>query len=65
MLAGGVDNSLKLSASLGAGCLSPRMVHAAVLAAAQEHGMETCQWLIMHLIIRCACLAYILNLCML
>ena len=53
MLAGGADSSTQLSAFLAAGCLSPRMVHAAVAAAAAEHlGGEQCQWLVMHLIIR-------------
>lgn len=54
MLAGGADSSTHLSAFLAAGCLSPRMVYAAVSAAAEQLGPEQCQWLLMHLIIRCA-----------
>jgi len=54
MLAGGVDNSAKLSAYLAAGCLSPRMVYAEIQRARQLHGTDTGHsWLIMHLIIRC------------
>ena len=52
MLAGGADSSTQLSAFLAAGCLSPRMVHAAITAAAEQLGDEQTQWLIMHLIIR-------------
>jgi deoxyribodipyrimidine photolyase len=54
MMAFGVDNSAKLSAHLAAGCLSPPMVHAAVMEAAETQGAEQCGWLVMHLIIRCA-----------
>ena len=53
MLAFGADNSAKLSAHLAAGCLSPRMVHAAVMDASATQGAEQCGWLVMHLIIRC------------
>ena len=53
MLAFGLDNSAKLSAHLAAGCLSPKMVHAAVVKAAATQGAEQCGWLVMHLIIRC------------
>lgn len=53
MLAGGVDNSTKLSAFMAAGCISPRMVHAAITAGRRE-GSEHCYWLGMHLIVRCA-----------
>lgn len=53
MLAGGVDNSTKLSAFMAAGCISPRMVHAAITAGRWE-GSEQCHWLGMHLIVRCA-----------
>ena len=53
MLAGGVDNSAKLSAYLAAGCLSPRQVYWAAKDAAQQGGADTGHsWLIMHLIIR-------------
>lgn len=52
MLAGGADSSTQLSAFLADGCLSPRMVHAAITAAAEQLGDEQTQWLIMHLIIR-------------
>ena len=53
MLAGGVDNSAKLSAYLAAGCLSPRQVYWAAKAAAQQQGADTGHsWLIMHLTIR-------------
>ena len=52
MLAGGADSSTHLSAYLAAGCISPRMLHEAVSAAAEKLGSEQCQWLIMHLIIR-------------
>ena len=53
MSAVGVDNSAKLSAFLAAGCLSPRVVHAAVVRARQQHGEDTGHsWLIMHLTIR-------------
>ena len=49
----GVDNSLKLSAYLAAGCLSPREVHAAIVRAREKHGEDTGHsWLIMHLTIR-------------
>lgn len=55
MLAGGVDNSAKLSAYLAAGCLSPRQVYWAARDAAEQYGCDTGHsWLIMHLIIRCA-----------
>lgn len=55
MLAGGVDNSAKLSAYLAAGCLSPRQVYWQAKHAAEEHGSDTGHsTLIMHLIIRCA-----------
>lgn len=54
MLAGGVDNSTKLSPYLAAGCLSPRMVYAEIQRVRQLHGADTGHsWLIMHLIIRC------------
>ena len=53
MLAGGVDNSAKLSAYLAAGCLSPRQVYWAAQRAAQQQGANTGHsWLIMHLTIR-------------
>ena len=53
MLAGGVDNSAKLSAYLAAGCLSPRQVYWAAKDAAKQQGADTGHsWLIMHLIIR-------------
>ena len=49
----GVDNSLKVSAYLASGCLSPRMVHAAVAAAREAHGEDTGHsWVVMHLTIR-------------
>lgn len=55
MLAGGVDNSAKLSAYLAAGCLSPRQVYWAARDAAEQYGSDTGHsWLIMHLSIRCA-----------
>jgi hypothetical protein len=58
MSAVGVDSSAKLSAYLAAGCLSPRMVHAAVVRARQQHGEDTGHsWLIMHLTIRWRCCA--------
>ena len=46
MLAGGVDNSTKLSAFLAAVCISPRMVHAAVTAAAGEGSEHLCHRLL-------------------
>ncbi len=53
MLAGGVDNSAKLSAYLAAGCLSPRMVYAEIQKARNQSGADSGHsWLIMHLIIR-------------
>ena len=55
MLAGGVNNSAKLSAYLAAGCLSPRQVYWAARDAAEQYGSDTGHsWLIMHLSIRCA-----------
>ena len=49
----GVDNSLKLSAFLAAGCLSARTVHAMVAAAREAHGEDTGHsWVVMHLTIR-------------
>ena len=49
----GVNNSLKLSAYLASGCLSPRMVHAAVAAAREARGEDTGHsWVVMHLTIR-------------
>ena len=49
----GVNNSLKLSAYLASGCLSPCMVHAAVAAAREAHGEDTGHsWVVMHLTIR-------------
>lgn len=54
MLAGGVNNSAKLSAYLAAGCLSPRQVYWSIKDAAEQHCSDTGHsWLIMHLIIRC------------
>jgi deoxyribodipyrimidine photolyase len=56
MMAGGVDNSAKLSAYLACGCLSPRTIHAAALAADAAQGLEPGsgpgETLIMHLMIR-------------
>ena len=53
MLAGGMDNSAKLSAYLAAGCLSPRMIYAEIQGARQQNGADSGHsWLIMHLIIR-------------
>lgn len=53
MLAGGVDNSAKLSAYLAAGCLSPRMIYAEIQRARQQNGADSGHsWLIMHLVIR-------------
>lgn len=56
MLAGGVDNSAKLSAYLACGCLSPRMIYKAALAADASVGVEPGSGpgdvLIMHLMIR-------------
>ncbi len=53
MLAGSMDNSVKLSAYLAAGCLSPRMVYAEIQRARQQVGADSGHsWLIMHLVIR-------------
>lgn len=53
MLAGGMDNSAKLSAYLAAGCLSPRMAYAEIQRARQQSGADSGHsWLIMHLTIR-------------
>ncbi|CAL8470116.1 g9658 [Coccomyxa elongata] len=53
MLVGGMDNSVKLSAYLAAGCLSPRMVYAEIQRARQQVGADSGHsWLIMHLVIR-------------
>lgn len=56
MMAGGVDNSAKLSAYLACGCLSPRMIFKAAVAADAARGLEAGTGpgdiLIMHLMIR-------------
>lgn len=57
MMASGVDNSAKMSAYLSCGCVSPRTIHKAVLAADTARGALPGEGpgstLLLHLMIRC------------